>query len=698
MQKYRDIILRIMAFVLTAVVVVVSFPNVEKFNYEYELQRPWRYQNVIAPFDFSIQKTESELTQERDSLRKYVRPIYRKDSISSGQINDEVKSRLESFEPRLSLYCPANINTDTLFSCMKRDLEAKLIEAYAQGIIELPDGVVVPSEYELSLVRGNIAEPYTLSEFLSLKDAYSEVSKQLTVDLMRRYGLGADWCRVLVQKLPIAELIIANVTYDKERTEMELEQRLQTVSLAQGKVFAGQRIIGTGDIVDKRSAKILDSLRLASEKMYGNSEVELPILLGESIMVVLLLASLFLFLFFYHKEVWGNIRSMSFVLLLVMIAVVIAGILSARHDNITFIIPYVIMPITLRLLMDSRIAMYVHTVTIIFVSFMAHNSQLFLMLHIPAGMIAIVSLVNLTRRWQLLKTAFMVFVYYALIYSGYVIWQTGDMVESLGGIPYVMLAVNCILILLSYPALYIVERLFGFVSEVTLMELSDTNNPLLRELSEKAPGTFQHSIQVANLAQDVAYAIGANAMLVRAGAMYHDIGKIISPMYFTENQAGGINPHSVLSYEESAKIVISHVENGIKLAKKAKLPQQIIDIIKTHHGNATARYFYIAYCNEHQGEDINLKAFSYVGPSPQTKEQAITMMADAVEASSKSLQMYTDDAIENLVEKIVSIQLEDKQLNESPLTFKDIELAKQVMKNKLKNIYHARIQYPELLR
>lgn len=698
MQKYRDIIVKILAFVLTAIVVIVSFPNVEKFNYEYELQRPWRYQNLIAPFDFSILKTEAELTQERDSLRRNMRPVYRKDSVGEGQVRDEVRSNLEAYESKFKLICPANVDEDSTFRFVNKKLTEKLVGAYSKGIVELPDGVNDPTEYELSLLKGNVLEPYTISEFLSLKDAYSTITGELTEDLLNQHGKEATWCKTLVQRLPISELIIANVALDKERTDAELEQRLQVLSLAQGKVLAGQRIIGTGDIVDKRAAKILDSLRQTSEKMYGRTSVELPILLGETVMTILLLGSLFLFLYFFHNEVWTNMRSMSFILMLIMVVVVIAGMLSSRHENITFIIPYVILPIMLRLLMDSRIAMYVHTVMIIFVSFMAHNSQLFLMLHIPAGMIAIVSLVNLTRRWQLLKTAFMVFVYYVLAYSGYVIWQTGDMGESLGGIPYIMLAVNCILILLSYPAIYIVERMFGFVSDVTLMELSDTNNPLLRELSEKAPGTFQHSIQVANLAQDVAYAIGANAMLVRAGAMYHDVGKMISPMYFTENQAGGINPHNGLAYEESAKIVISHVQNGVQLAKKAKLPQQIIDIIKSHHGNTTARYFYIAYCNEHQGEEVDASQFSYAGPSPLTKEQAITMMADAVEASSKSLQMYTDDAIEQLVEKIVAIQLDDKQFNDSPLTFKDIKVAKQVMKNRLKNIYHARIQYPELLK
>lgn len=698
MHKYRDILLRILAFVLTAIVIIISFPNVEKFNYEYELQRPWRYQNVIAPFDFSILKTEAELTQERDSLRRNIRPVYRKDSVGVGQISDEVRGSLEAYESKFTLICPLTVDTDSTYRFVKNCLVRRLVNAYAKGIVELPDGVSDPTEYELSLLRGNILEPYTIGEFLSLKDAYSSITEGLTSDLAKVYGESASWCRTLVQRLPVSELIIANVTLDKERTDVELEQRLQTLSLAQGKVLAGQRIIGTGDIVDKRAAKILDSLRQTSEKMYGNDRVELPIILGETVMTVLLLCSLFLFIYFFHNEVWSNLRSFSFILLLVVVVIVIAGLLSSRHENITFIIPYVILPIILRLLMDSRIAMYVYTVMIIFVSFMAHNSQLFLMLHIPAGMIAIVSLVNLARRWQLLKTAFMVFMYYILAYSGYVIWQTGDMGESLGGIPYIMLAVNCILILLSYPAIYVVERLFGFVSDVTLLELSDTNNPLLRELSEKAPGTFQHSIQVANLAQDVAYAIGANAMLVRAGAMYHDIGKMISPMYFTENQAGGINPHNELKYEESAKIVISHVANGVQLAKKAKLPQQVIDIIRTHHGNTTARYFYIAYCNEHHGEEVDSKPFTYSGPSPKTKEQAITMMADAVEASSKSLQMYTDDAIESLVEKIVSVQLEEKQYNNSPLTFKDIEVAKQVMKNKLKNIYHARIQYPELLK
>ncbi|MCQ2201871.1 MAG: HDIG domain-containing protein [Bacteroidales bacterium] len=698
MLKYKDIILKVLAFIVTAIIIVVSFPNVEKFNYEYELQRPWRYQNVIAPFDFSIQKTEAELAQERDSLIANLRPVYRKDSISTGQIKDEVGARLETAKSKMSLYCPESINIDSAYHYMTAVLVGSLSEAYEKGIIEVSDDVKDPTSYELSLIRGNIAEPYTVSEFLSLRDAYSAVTKQLTEAMGRKYGSGAEWIRTLVQRLPVSEMIIANVTYDQEKTESELDIRLKSQSLAQGKVLAGQRIIGTGDIVDKRAAKILDSLRQASEKMNGVTAVEYPIVIGEIVMTLVLLCSLFLFLFFFHNDVLDNISSLTFVLLLVLVFVVVASIMSARHENITFIIPYVVLPIILRLLLDSRIAMYTHTVTILFVSFMAHNSQLFLLLHIPAGMIAIVSLVNLTRRWQLLRTAFMVFLYYVLAYTGYVFWQTGEFMGSLGSIPYVMMAVNCILVLLCYPAVYIVERLFGFVSDVTLLELSDTNNPLLRELSEKAPGTFQHSIQVANLVQDVANAIGANAMLARAGAMYHDIGKMVSPMYFTENQTGGMNPHNELDNIESAKIVISHVANGVRLAKKAKLPQQVIDIIKTHHGNTTARYFYIAYCNEHHDSKVDPKPFTYDGPAPQTKEQAITMMADAVEASSKSLHMYTDDAIEQLVEKIVQIQLEDKQYNASPLTFKDIEVAKQVMKNKLKNIYHARIQYPEMLK
>ncbi|MCF0189645.1 MAG: HDIG domain-containing protein [Marinilabiliaceae bacterium] len=694
----RNRVFRVLAFIVSSVIIVFSFPEVEKFSYEYELQRPWRYQNLIAPFDFSIIKTDVELNAERDSLRRNMRPIFRKDSIGSMQVFDEVKPRLESVAQKFQLLCPNEIDAEDVLLFVAESLTKHLSSEYATGVIEIPDLFSSEGLSELSLIRGNILEPFSIEEFHSMREAYSIASEKLQADFNVKYGADAQWHKQLLQSLPLAEMIIANVTFDAEKTDAELEQRLDNLSIAQGKVLAGQRIIGTGDIVDKRSAKILDSLRKASEEHYGQSTTETPIVFGEALMTLCLMVTLFLFIFFFHRDVFTNLRTLLFVLIIVVLFIVGASVLSARHENITFVVPYVILPITLRLFLDSRIAMYIHTLTILFVSFMAHNSQLFLVLHIPAGMIAIISLMNLTRRWQLMRTAILVFCYYALCYWGYTIWQTGDLVHSSGSIPYVLLAINSILILLCYPAVYILERIFSFVSDVTLLELSDTNSPLLRELSEKAPGTFQHSIQVANLAQEVAYHIGANAMLVRAGAMYHDIGKIVSPMFFTENQVGGVNPHNELEFTESAQIVIRHVQNGIQLAKKKGIPRQIIDIIATHHGNTTAKYFYIAWCNAHPDQEPDLSLFSYNGPTPYTKEQAITMMVDAVEASSKSLKTYTDESIDQLVERIVTSQVEDKQFNLSPLTFNDIEVSKQVMKDKLKNIYHARIQYPELMK
>ncbi|MCQ2204243.1 MAG: HDIG domain-containing protein [Bacteroidales bacterium] len=686
---------RVAIFIVAAVLMVLSFPNADKMQYEYELQRPWRYDNIIAPFDFPIYKTDHEVTVERDSILNNFRPYYKRDSIGMAEVEKLVNKLLNQNANKLSMICPQSVNTDTVRNFMSRELTTLLSKTYKKGVLELPEQVDASKDYEMMVIDGNVLEPYSLSELMTMGEAYKEMIGSLEKKFEKKFGAAATWTGVLVDRLPLSDLINANITFDSERTEIEKNSRLANMSLTSGKVLAGQKIISTGDIVDNRSVRLIESLKKAMETQYGLVDRSEPVYAGQFIIILTLLATVYLFLRFFRKDVFEKLSNLNFIVLMMTIFVVGAGFVSQRHGNISFVLPFVVSPIVMRIFLDSRLAMYVHTVTILIISFLAYNSQLFIILHIPAGMVAIISLFNLSSRGQMVRTSIVVFVTYALIYTGYIIWETGEYANIN---PYVMLmfAVNGLLMLLSYPLIYIYEKMFGFISEVTLMELSDSNTALLRQLSEKAPGTFQHSMQVGNLGQEVAIRIGANGMMVRAGAMYHDLGKIVTPGYFTENQAGGENPHDGMECTESAQMIIKHIENGVKLAKKHGIPKQIIDIIKTHHGKSTALYFYRTWCNHHPGEEPDIEKFSYPGPMPTTKEQAIVMMADAVEASSKSLKEYTDKTIDELVEKIINSQMD--QFKHAPITFRDIEIAKEVFKEKLKNIYHGRIQYPELLK
>lgn len=697
-KQYYKPVARIATFLIAMFLMAISFPNSERFRYNYELHRPWRAEDLIAPFDFPILKTDREIQADRDSILAHSLPYYRREANERAATQRDVDNMLRQYHSKFETYCPKNIHRDTIQDFVSQQLTDILSSIYDRGVVTIPDDADPQhySDYELMLISGNVLEPYSLSELYTLKEAYTQVQDTLVAKLQKRFHTHAAWTSTLVESIPLSSIISSNVTYDAAKTQAVTTENIERVSHLQGMVLSGQKIISTGDIVNDHTVRILESLKLAYEPR-SDSGLGWPFYTGAAMLLICLMVSVFLFLRFFRNDIFSKLHCVNFTLLLMTVFVLIAGIVARHHDEICFVIPFVVLPIVLRIFLDSRLAMYMHTITMLIISFMTYNSQLFLLLHIPAGMVAIVSLVNLTRRVQIVRTALLVLCTYAFTYVGYTLWQTSDPAHIDVWI-LLQLVVNCLLILLSYPLIYVFERMFGFISDVTLMELSDTNHKLLRELSEKAPGTFQHSVQVGNLAQAVAFKIGANAMLVRAGAMYHDIGKIVSPMYFTENQAGGINPHNEMAYEDSARIVIQHVENGVKLAKKHRIPEMVIDFIRTHHGDSQARFFYINWCNNHPGEEPDMAAFSYPGPTPQSKEEAIVMMADAVEASSKSLTNYTDETIDTLVEKIIQMQVESRQLRNAPITFHDIDEAKEVFKEKLKNIYHSRIQYPELMK
>lgn len=694
-RNYYKPTYRIVVFVLATVLMALSFPGIGRFSYEYELSRPWRYEDVIAPYDFPIRKFDAEITAEKDSLRKVMVPYYVMDTVDQVDLRLAVHTAVLKFKPKIRFYAPHGLSTDTLAAVLESTVAARLCEVCRTGIVEVAqdDKELALTGGDLMLIRANIVEPYNFGDLLTLREAYEKVVDMAATDVIKYYSSDGRWAYQLLGAMPLAEIIEPNIRFDENKTQQAIEDRVNNVALYTGKVMAGQLIIRTGEIVTPRTAQLLMSLKEATKVGLYTSAHDLPVVLGRLMLIGGLMFSLYLFLYYFRKDYFRQLHYINFILILMSFLVCAAGFFAQRGANISFIIPYVVLPIMLRIFTDSRMAFYVNVLTIIIISLFAYNSLLFVLLHVPAGLIACVSLFHLNKRIQIFRTAVYLFIYYCVMYHNFMFWQKAEFfVDSM---VVVQFAISSVLMLLTYPLIYVIEKMFGFVSDVSLLELTDGNNELLRQLSDKAPGTFMHSMQVANLGQEIAYKIGANALLVRAGALYHDIGKTLNPMYFTENQLKGVNPHQELTFEQSAQAIIKHVTDGIKLAKKYKVPSQIRDIIATHHGTTLTRYFYISWCNEHPEEDPDMSLFTYPGPRPRTKEQAIIMMADAVEACSKSLTTYTDEAIDNLVDRIIDYQVSAKQFNKATITFAEIEESKLVLKEKLKNIYHARIKYPE---
>ncbi len=658
------------------------------------------HSTLIAPFDFPIYKSTEELSNEKDSLLNSFRPYFVLDtSVQKQQIAPFIESynqtlvNLQSKYPKLFL---KKINKKYYTEIIRDNIKENLKNVYEQGIISLPEQYLnAPPTFELYLIKGNIAEPYGLSEFSTQKAAYQTIMINTLNNLGAMNNVIFGEAQAFLSDIQLNKYIHSNIIFDNERTEVERQNLLKNISFTGGKVLAGQRIIDTGEIIDGRTVKILDSLKKVYEERLGSTTGYYLILIAQTLIITLFFVIIYLFLFYFRVDVYHNLLSVSFILMMVVLMVALASGIHSFNKLSIFIIPFAILPIIIRIFFDSRLALFLHIITIMISAFFATNSFLFVLLQIPVGIVAIFSLFRMVRRSQLVRAALFIFFTYSLFYVGISLWQEGDILK-INPRFFGYFAFNSALILLAYPLIDIFERTFRFISDVTLMELSDTNHPLLRMLAEKAPGTFQHSIQLANLAQEVAYKIGANPMLVRAGAMYHDIGKTVSPIYFTENQAAGLNPHADLDFEDSAKIIIDHIENGVKLARKEKLPEQIIDFIRTHQGTTKTKFFYNSYVNKHPDIKADPTIFTYPGPTPFTKETAIVMMADAIEATSKSLKNYTDEEIDNLVEKIINTQLKEEQFKNAPITFKEITQAKEVLKLKLKNIYHARIEYPSI--
>lgn len=661
--------------VIVVVLLLVYFlPRETKFGYEYEQGRPWRYNSLIATFDFPVYKTPDEVKAERDSALSQFQPFYTEDvQIAQRQI--------AAFETAWR----AGRFGDVPAHCLNH-VDKMLRGVYEAGIVPSADLSQMAKERTpgVRVVEGTEAVTRPITELYSTRSAYEYIVYADTINFPRE----------LLARCNINEYLSPNLSIDSAKTSAVREDLLAAVSPASGMVQSGQRIIDRGEIISAEQYKILQSFERETVRRNDPSKGMWQVVTGQVIFVLCVIVAFVFYLRLFRRE---YLRSPHSILLLSSLIAIFPLITYAMVDQKflnVYMVPYAMVPIFVRIFMDSRTALMTMVCSVILSSLALHSNYEFVVVQFMSGMTAIYALRDLTERSQLLRVALAVFVTSSAIMLGYDLSQ-GIEFSHLDRSMYVYNAVNGVLLLFAYPLLYMIEKLFGFTSSVTLVELSNTNNSVLRRMSKVAQGTFVHSLQVANLAAEVADKIGAKPQLVRTGALYHDIGKMLNPAFFTENQTG-VNPHDELTEERSAQIIISHVTEGLKLADKYHLPKVIRDFISTHHGRSQVKYFYIQWKNKHQGEEPDAKLFTYPGPNPFTREQAILMMCDAVEASSRSLKEFTEESIKELVNRIIDGQVQAGYFRECPITFRDIADAKRVLAESLKTIYHTRIAYPEL--
>ena len=671
--SWRDLFVKIGITVLTVGIICWMMPRDSRSHFRCEQGKPWKLSDLTAPFDFPVYKSDATMKMERDSIMQAYEPYY--------NYNKEMEAvNVSKFVSDYSEGIPG-VPDDYISIIANR-----LHRLYQRGIIGTADLARMDNDTmrTILLVNGKNAVPIELRQLLSTKAAYEQLFLDKSMDAFRP----------ALQKCNLNEYIQANVVYDKQRSESTLEDMLASVPLAMGVVQKGQKIIDRGDIVDEYTYRIIDSLQKENERRNSNEmQIRLTVM-GQALYVSMLIIFLTVYISLFRRDYFEKPRSVAMLYTLIIFFTGITALLVHNTIGHVYIVPYAMVPIFVRVFMDSRTAFYSHIIMVLVCACMLQHPFEFIIIETMSGLAAIYSLRELQYRSQLFKTAFVVtFVAITMNFSYDLIRLSA--LEELDHSTYNYLVVNGMLLLFAYPLLYIIEKTFGFTSDISLIELSNTNNPLLRRMSEVAPGTFQHSIQVGNLAAEIANKIGAKSQLVRTGALYHDIGKMCNPAFFTENQ-GAVNPHNQLSFDQSAQIIISHVTEGVKMAEKLGLPKAVINFSRTHHGSGKAKYFYNSYKNQYPDRPIDEKLFTYPGPNPFSKETAILMMADSVEAASRSLKEHTEESIKQLVDKIVDSQIADGLLRNAPLTFKDVEEIKGVFVDKLKTMFHTRISYPDL--
>ena len=671
---WRNIATRTILTLITIAVIVALLPRSQSKLFNYEVGQVWRYPALNAQFDFPVFKTDEAVKAERDSVVRHYQPYF--------NYNDEIEEQqIARFRENFKNGIPGLKGAGWVDYIAKR-----LQYLYALGIIDptVETQLENKGETNVRIVVGKEAVSTSRDSILTTINAYER--------LFMDPRLGPN--RTLLQSCNLNEYIEANLVYDKDRNLTEEDDLLNTVTPASGLVQQGERIIDNGSVVDEYKARVLSSYEKAlAEHNAGESEIT-STFIGQVIIVSILVLLFTLYLALFRKDYFIKPRNITMLYVMIVIFPILTSLLMRYNKFSVYLIPFAMAPIFIRVFMDSRTAGVTHVTTILISAIAVKYQYEFIIVQLVGGLIAIYSLRELSKRSQIFLTAILVVIGEAAVYLGLQLIQV-DSVTKLDSTMYYHLAISGFFLLFAYPLMLVVEKTFGFVSTVTLFELSNTNNELLRRLSQVAPGTFQHSITVGNLAAEVANKIGAKAQLVRTGALYHDIGKMTNPAFFTENQAG-VNPHEKLTEKESAAIIISHVTEGLKMAEKYNLPRVISDFISTHHGAGLTMYFYVKYKNAHPDEDVDPEPFRYPGPNPFTREQAVLMMCDTVEAASRSLKEYTEENISKLVNTLIDRQVSENYFRDCPITFRDITVAKQTLIERLKSIYHTRIQYPKL--
>ena len=671
--KWRNFLSRTLLVLITVLLIVWALPRNESKQFRYDIGKPWMYGSFIAKFDFPIYKTDEAIKEQEDSLLETYQPYYNYDPAVEKKQVSKFLADYQNGIPGL----PHNY---------VRLIADRLHRLYQAGIMDTPEynEAYRDSTSQVRLVSGNNAQSISLGCVYSTLSAYEQlfIDEQIAMQ------------RPILQRCNLNNYIEPNLIYDKGRSETERNDLLSSIPPASGMVMSGQKVIDRGDIVDEYTYRVLSSFEREIKRRSATQTQITNTIIGQVIFVTLMVFLFTMYLGLFRRDYFNKPRSIAMLYTLMTLFPVVVSLMMRHNFLSVYMLPFAMVPIFVRVFMDSRTAFVCHVTMILICTTAVRYQYEFIIIQLVAGLIAIYSLRELTRRAQVFKTAILVGIGSTFVYLALQLMQDNDF-SSMDHDMYYHFVVNAVLLLIAYPMMYIIEKMFGFVSSVTLFELSNTNRGLLRDLSEIAPGTFQHSITVGNLAAEIANKIGANALLVRTGALYHDIGKMKNPVFFTENQAG-VNPHDTLTYQESARIIISHVTEGVKLAERENLPTIIRDFIVTHHGTGITKFFYIKYKNEHPEEEVDPAPFTYPGPNPFTREQAILMIADGVEAASRSLPEYTEESISTLVNRMIDQDVTDGYFKECPITFRDLAIAKLVLIERLKAIYHTRISYPEM--
>ena len=679
---YRNntFIYKVFLFVLTTVAIVYLFPKGGQFKYDFTKGKPWQYANLQAPFDFSIQKTAEEIVIEKKNIETNSKKYFQYDISVPSDVDKAFKNRIDFIKPSESF-------TKDEISELKKVGEKVLLAVYSIGFLEVASESRVSKNDEIiALIKDNEVQDILFKNLLTSKNVLAIININLGKE---PYSFGQKQILNL-----LASIIKPNISYDKEFTDKIIENDISHISYTRGKVTSEELIILKGDIVEGRKLAILNSLKSEFDsKVWSDSNYNW-IVFGYTILVSLALLMLLLFLHKYRIEIFENNNKVTFIFFNVFAMIFIQTLVIKYNSDYLYIVPLSILPIILKAFFDARLGLFAHVLTVLLLGYIVPNSFEFIYLHIIAGIVTILTVSELYKRANLFISVAQITLIYMITYFAFSIIKEGN-ASQINWDYFMLFAANGLLSFLSIILIYIYEKVFGLVSDVTLLELSNTNTKLLRDLNEKAPGTFQHSMQVANLAEAAANEIGANSMLVRTGALYHDIGKMLNPMYFIENQSTGVNPHNDLSPRDSSKIITDHVIKGVELAKKYNLPDRIIDFIRTHHGTTSTYYFYKKEQELNPDTIVNIKNFQYQGPIPFSKETAILMMCDAAEAASKSIKIPTAQTISDLIDKIIDKQMADNQFLNSDITFREIKVIKKVIKKKLMNIYHLRVEYPE---